>query len=122
MSSLTYTTTETRTVEVKRTITPYKDWGMFSKRGNQSIEKKAVILLDEVKEILKPENGFVSYTQKLKPFRKFVKSFRGMCKKKSFVEASDTAVRESVWHFMVKVGEVCGIDTFTLDDIWDEIY
>jgi hypothetical protein len=89
------------------------DWGMFTTKGNNSLRRKAERLIMDMESA----NGQIS--KEVKVFAKFFRSWRKMSNTKTMGEASDTAVREMVWDFALQVARNHGIDSATLDNVWD---
>ena len=111
---LTYTKIVTHREEVECTLEPYKHWGMFTPQGNKRLKK---IASDLIEDLEKAE----SYEQNVKALIKYKKKWVKMCDYKSYGEASDTAVREVVWSFMMKAGDAVGMRSYTVEDIWDSV-
>lgn len=99
---------ETKKVELKIP----KEWGMFTSQGNRSLRLKAERLVAKIKD----EKDF---TKRLRAITLFFKSYRKMSDSKNMGEADDTAVRELVYDFALKLGKCVGISSYTIDDIWE---
>jgi len=112
--SLTYIETVQRTEKRERTLEVPKKWAMFTAQGNSRMRTKALKLVKklEVSEL---------YSDKVKAFEWYFKAYYNACLSKSKVmsEASDTAVRETVWCFALKAGQTVGVSEDTLDDLWN---
>lgn len=86
-----------------------EDWGMFTKQGNKSLEKKAELLVKKIEENKDYEESIFS----------FLRSFRRMHTSKNMSEASDTEVREQVWSFLKKVCSAINISEDIADYFWE---
>lgn len=82
-------------------------WGMFTASGNRSITQKA-------KRFMEAVDGERDYLKRTEAALKFLRSFRKMSSCKTYGEADDTAVRESVGCFFDGVCEAVGLDGDTL--------
>jgi hypothetical protein len=97
------THTSTITTSVTEELTVPSSWGMPTKAGDKSLQKKAQLLINEIensktdKEI---DNAIVA----------FFKSYRKMRKSKTMDEASKPVVHQFVWSFLEKVGRCTGLD------------
>jgi hypothetical protein len=117
--ALTYTEEKsyTKTERVEKTLTVPSSWGMYTSQGNRRIKAKADSL---VKKLEKAE----SYSDKIKAFEQYFKSYRKVCfsRSKGIEEAGDTDVREHVWSFAVRAGKAVDIGYNTLDELWEQYY
>jgi len=114
--ALTYTETvrRTETETVERTLSVPSRWAMFTAQGNNRMKKKAESLVGKLEKA-------ESYSDKVKAFEQYFKAYRRACRStsKTMAEASDTAVRETVWFFALQAGQAVGVSEGTLDDLWD---
>jgi len=99
----------------------HKHWAMFTKAGNQRINTlanrlsdKAVALLDQFGDSRKFHTSFVN------SIRSFLRQYRGMSKWESYREASDTAVREEIWVFLVNLTGPYEVYMDELEEIWND--
>jgi len=88
------------------------NWGMFTIAGEKSITNKSLVL---IKKLEKAKN----LSQKINALTAYLRSYRRMGRTKTMGEASDTAVRESVWWFFENISEAVGIGRSTADEIWE---
>jgi len=111
-------TEEKRTVEIK----PYRRWGMFTSAGNKSLRNKAEGLLKKFEAIkASGDESRLDLNYKYgKAIQAYLKSYRRMIYSKNFGEASDTAVREVVWCFLMEIGGAVGLSEGFIDDIWED--
>jgi len=114
---LTYTKVNRRE-EVSREeveLKPYDHWGMFTSAGNRRLRTLAQQLLDKMEketDHLARQQLIVWYLKKINKVSSF----------ETYSEASDTAVREYIWDFIVKVCGCVDISTGTADDLWEKYY
>lgn len=91
-------------------------WGMYSKKGNESITNKFNVLL---RRLNKPE---IKHVKRIEAFSLLFKSFTKMENTKSYSEAGDTDVRDQVWSAAVTLGKKYDIGFSTLDQLWEYRY
>ena len=97
------------TTQVKRIPS---DWGMFSGDGNRSLTAKAEGLIKKLEKAISP-------SQVDNALKAYLRSYRRMSSTKTMSEASDTAVREGVWGFFLKVCYSYGLSHTEADNLWE---
>lgn len=92
-------------------------WGMYTKAGNKSLQKKAQRCLDRVEKLV--EDGKATRRSVRAALVTFVAGWERMSCSKTMGEAGDTAVRECVAGFVDEIWEA----TFGESnwDLWDEV-
>ncbi len=101
-------------------------FGMFTKAGNRRLESLSRQLLARLDKVHRKDyaddfgvEGKGPRTGEKKAYAWYFESYRKMCSFKSYVEAGDTAVRDSVWCF----AESCTkhteyVSSNELDEVW----
>ena len=88
-------------------------WGMYSTAGNRSLNKKAQILMEDLR------TGAGDIVLETKALSKYIRSYRRLNNTKTMAESSDTAVREQVWSFAQQAGSAIGWSQDAVDNIWE---
>ena len=97
-------------------LTAPEEWGMFTSKGNKSLQKKAQTLLDKLDKTSHGEaEKQISY------LLQFLRAYHKMGYTETMGEASDTAVRECVWIFFERACEAIGLGS-SADDLWEKAY
>jgi len=98
-----------------------RHWAMFTKAGNARINtlanrliRKASDSLEEFGDSRKFATGFRT------SIRSFLRQYRGMSKWETYAEASDTAVREEIWVFLVNLTGPYEVYIDELETIWND--
>lgn len=98
-------------------------FGMFTKAGNrrlESLSRQLLVKLDKVHSknySSNPKTG--SRAEEKKAYAWYFKSYRKMSSFKSYAEAGDTAVRDSVWCFAEHCIKESGhVSRDELDGVW----
>lgn len=94
-------------------------WGMFTPAGNRAIRTKADRFKQKVIEALRDDERYPSDRIR-KAAKRFVSQWEKMDQNKKYREAGDTAVREEVWVWFVRVLQLAGMSPSTIDELWDE--
>jgi len=89
------------------------NWAMYTKKGNDALKKKAQNLLTDISKA-------ETFIDKANAFEKYFRSWRKLHNSKTMSESGDTAVREFVWSFALKVGKEAGLGEETINDIWEQ--
>lgn len=110
--SLTYE--ESKTVTEERELSVPDRWGMFSDQGNRRLKEIAEEAIEEVEEA-------ISLKEEREAIVTYVYKWRKAATYDTYVEASDTAVRERVYSFAEKLMKASGLSDFgTADEIWSD--
>jgi len=109
MAKLTYETTHQKTVTKTHTVEVFDHWAMYSTAGNRRLKTLAQKFLN----VAETKPDFMTFS---KSAFDFLKGYRKMETCKSYGEAGDTAVRETVWAFLE---QVCSAVNRDADELWD---
>lgn len=105
------------TQQVRQEVTAFDEWGMYTRAGNKSLQRKAQRLIDRVEKLVEQRKA----TRKAVRAAcvTFVAGWERMSYSKTMSEAGDSAVREPVGDTVEMVWDaVFGDHSF---DLWDEV-
>lgn len=121
--AISYTETVVTTTKVEKTfnVDEYKTWSCFTSQANNAMYQKAKRFVAKMEKM---QSEKYSHSKYCNAFKSFINSYRRFQDTKMGREAgaSDTAVRECVWGFLVDISKAINFDFYDLDRIWDENY
>jgi len=94
-------------------------WSMYTAAGNRSLRNKADRFRQRVVAALTDDERYPTDRIR-KAAKRFVAQWEKMDQNKKYREAGDTAVREEVWVWFVRVLQLAGMSPSTIDELWDE--
>lgn len=114
---LQYTTTRVQRVTEEKTLEVSKRWGMFSSKGNKRLTQIAQAAHDKVEALC--AKGSPRGSEIRKVLLQYLVDWVKLWRTKTYGEASDTSVRESVGDFHDNLWYAAGM---LGDAPWDEHY
>ena len=103
-------------ISVKHIVKPYISWGMYTKRGNKKLQDLATNLMVVATAYDKEKIGIIRL---LEGIFTFISEYRALDDMKTYGEAGDTAVRETVQYFIKEILASVGIETDFIGHVWN---